>query len=141
MIRLVDPSDPVQVDEYLSARIESDGDCWVWTGARMKSGYGVASRTGGSRLAHRFSYTYHRAEIPDGLMLDHLCMNKSCINPWHLEPVTNAVNLARWAATNTHCIRGHEINGTNTYYRKNRPGRECRPCGAEKKRERLALSQ
>lgn len=82
-------------ESYLS----QDGDCWTWTGTTAY-GYGRLSLTGSTNcLAHRWSYEYHRAEIPKGLHLDHLCRNTRCVNPWHLEPVTNEVNLQReWEA-------------------------------------------
>lgn len=73
-------------------------DCWNWLGAKDRKGYGAFS-TGGrgasNTYAHRWSYVALIADIPDGLQLDHLCHNPSCVNPWHLEPVTREENLAR----------------------------------------------
>lgn len=71
-------------------------DCWEWQGYVMPNGYGQfgASR-GRIVLAHRWSYEYMRDTIPAGLDIDHLCANRRCVNPWHLEPVTRTVNLAR----------------------------------------------
>jgi hypothetical protein len=71
-----------------------DFGCWVWTG-RIDLGYGKISASGHSHMAHRFSYVVHRDLIPDGLTLDHLCRVKACVNPWHLEPVTQGVNSLR----------------------------------------------
>lgn len=79
-----------------SIRLAGNFGCWEWTGW-AKRGYGqvwVGERTFG---AHRFSYELHRAEIPDGLQIDHLCRNTLCVNPWHLEPVTGQVNVRRAA--------------------------------------------
>lgn len=71
------------------------GDCWLWTGVKVKGGYGRFKGSGSKVLAHRWSYEYHVAEIPEGLELDHLCRRPSCVNPWHLEPVTPEVNQRR----------------------------------------------
>lgn len=74
-------------------------NCWLWTGATDQRGYGRFSPGRTEKyLAHRWSYEYHRAEIPDGLQIDHLCRVKSCVNPWHLEPVTAAENMRRMFA-------------------------------------------
>lgn len=69
--------------------------CWVWTNRLAVGGYGqfwVGKKT---VMAHRWSYEFLRAPIPDGLSLDHLCSNPPCVNPWHLEPVTQRENLRR----------------------------------------------
>lgn len=72
------------------------GECWEWTGARIQ-GYGFFTVKHGERStrAHRFAYQSLIGEVPDGLVLDHLCRNPGCVNPWHLEPVTIAVNNQR----------------------------------------------
>jgi hypothetical protein len=70
--------------------------CWEWQGYLMPNGYGQFGLAKGLIvLAHRWSYEHMRAPIPAGLDIDHLCVNRRCVNPWHLEPVTRAVNLAR----------------------------------------------
>jgi hypothetical protein len=73
------------------------GDCWVWTHT-TRNGYGVASINGDKVYIHRWMYEYLVAEIPAGLEIDHLCRNKPCCNPSHLDPVTHQINLARAAA-------------------------------------------
>lgn len=115
--------------------------CWEWVGSRGGSArtYGVLNIAGRQRMyAHRWSYEYHRAPIPDGLEIDHLCHNTLCVNPWHLEPVTRQVNAARVRSlARTHCPRGHEFTPENTYHRPDRPGasRDCKTCRAERQRE------
>ncbi|MFE7077907.1 HNH endonuclease signature motif containing protein [Streptomyces sp. NPDC057620] len=114
--------------------------CWIWTGATNGVRYG--SFTGGSGrqvLAHRWAYEALRAEIPAGLSLDHLCRNPTCVNPWHLEPVTQRINLLRGEtitarkAAQTHCESGHPFDSANTYRSPNGT-RKCRACGAARAR-------
>lgn len=113
-------------------------ECWPWLGAKNPSGHGrfwldpVRRNT----PAHRFMYEHARKRtIPEGLHLDHLCENPSCVNPWHLEPVTLWENLRRSAnspavinAAKTHCKRGHEFNEENTYFSNQGRRRRCRAC-------------
>jgi hypothetical protein len=75
--------------------IENEGGCWVWQKATDRHGYGRVRRDGASWHAHRWYYTQHVGPIPAGLVLDHICCNPPCVNPAHLEPVTQAINLQR----------------------------------------------
>ena len=107
--------------------------CWRWIGAGNPKGYGQIVRDGRLRQAHRVAYELAIGPIPDGLVLDHLCRNRGCINPLHLEPVTSKENTHRGVGTNaakTHCPRGHEYTETNTYRWPGAPGssRQCRAC-------------
>ncbi len=69
--------------------------CWHWTGYKNAAGYGQFKQKGKMKPAHRVSYEILRKKIPRGLVIDHLCRNTSCVNPDHLEPVTNRENTAR----------------------------------------------
>ena len=116
--------------------------CWLWRGQINADGYGVFRGEGRSTRAHRFAYTDVVADIPDGLQLDHTCRVRHCVNPWHLEPVTREVNLARGDVhgTETHCPQGHTYSPENTY-RHARGDRQCRTCIRERNRQRrLAAS-
>lgn len=100
----------VRFFQYVAQR----DDCWIWTGGTAR-GYGVFWNGCGRIKAHRWIYEHLRADIPAGLQIDHLCREKTCVNPWHMEPVTGLVNVMRsdnpaaLAARQTACIRGHEL--------------------------------
>lgn len=82
------------------SKVEQRGECWEWVGHIKWSGYGSfhSGKRHGTFIAHRFAYEDMIGPIPDGLELDHLCRNRPCVNPYHLEPVTRAVNHARMIA-------------------------------------------
>jgi hypothetical protein len=116
------------------------GDCWIWTGYRNKLGYGRLGRRGGKVmwLAHRYAYTLIVGSIPDDLGLDHLCRIPPCVNPSHLEPVPDQVNILRGIgasaqhARKTTCPRGHPYDGYQPVRSKWRTGyRFCRTCRNE----------
>lgn len=109
--------------------------CWPWLG-RLIAGYGRRhTLVAGERyqLAHRIAYAFAVGPIPEGLTLDHLCRNRACCNPSHLEPVTNGENVMRGTgmapvnAIKTHCVRGHPFDAANTYWHGTH--RNCRACG------------
>lgn len=82
-------------EERFFSRLTQVGDCWMWH--RLdKNGYGGPFFVDGKPwLPHRWSYSFLRADIPEGLELDHMCRNRGCVNPWHLEPVTRSENAKR----------------------------------------------
>jgi len=106
--------------------------CWIFAGHVSKKGYGKMWNEGRrSDIAHRVYYQRERGPIPEGLQLDHLCRNRACVNPAHLEPVTGKVNAGRGVrATRTHCQHGHPYAGSNLVVsrRKKKIQRECREC-------------
>ena len=131
--------DPV---ERFWAKVQKSAGCWEWIAGKDKDGYGLHHVAVGKSpaRAHRFSYELVNGPITDGLHIDHLCRNRACVRPDHLEPVTCRENLLRgdgFAATNaakTHCPKGHEYTPENTYVRKRM--RSCRECKRQKDRER-----
>lgn len=124
-----------------SAIVVDVNGCWIWQLGISGRGYGVISIDNHSRAAHRVSYEIFVG--PTEQPLDHLCRVRHCVNPEHLEPVTNRENLLRGEtlaaenAAKTHCIRGHRFTAENTYQRKDRIGRECRACRASRSQERM----
>lgn len=114
------------------------GQCWVWNGANVK-GYGQFWNGKRTVMAHRFGYELFKGNIPDGLTLDHLCRNPSCVRWDHLEAVTLKENILRSDsacavhARKTHCPQGHPYSGDNLSKRK--IGRACRICRNKYDRE------
>lgn len=112
--------------------------CWEWQGYRNEEGYGKLGVDSTVVRAHRWAYEHYKGSIPEQLQLDHLCRVRHCVNPDHLEPVTNQENVIRgehpWVIIRRSglCQRGHPQNEENTYYRKDRPGaKQCRICRRE----------
>lgn len=108
-------------------------ECWEWPHGRYRAGYGSVVYGGRNGYTHRLSYDAHRGPIPEGMHIDHLCRNRACWNPAHLEPVTLAENNRRAAAAITECPAGHPYTHENL-----RPGRgrDCRICHREQERGR-----
>jgi HNH endonuclease len=112
--------------------------CQEWAAGRTTAGYGVlGTKVNGKRIyAHRHAYEVAYGPIPDGYVIDHLCRNRACVNPEHLEAVVKSVNDLRGLSPNaenarkTHCKRGHEFTAENTRVRGTR--RSCRQCDRDR---------
>lgn len=131
------PIPPSILSRSFDDLIEKTDGCWLWRGFRMTpTGYGRFNGTvdGKARkmLAHRMIYEQLVGPIPQGMTLDHLCRNRSCVNPDHMEVVTNRINTLRGDnpcaqnARRTSCVNGHAFDAANT--RPYRGGRVCRAC-------------
>lgn len=102
--------------------------CWAWTAATARNGYGQIAWGGQTRSSHRVAYFLLVGPVPFGLDLDHLCRNKLCCNPAHLEPVTRREHAKRsLSATSPICRHGHPLTGDNLRMRAD-GRRVCRTC-------------
>lgn len=116
---------------------KSDG-CWSWSGANNGNGYGRFYSEGTRIYAHRVAYEALVGTVPAGMELDHLCRNRGCVNPAHLEPVTHRENTLRGhtvaavKARQTHCVHGHQFDAANTLTLHDGT-RRCRPCSRRRK--------
>ena len=121
----------------------SPADCWNWTASKNHKGYGRFWDGTRKVRAYRFLWEQINGVIPEGLELDHLCRNPSCVNPQHLEIVTRRENVMRGRLPEimrqrqlikTHCPRGHPYDNKNTHINPATGARECRACRALAKR-------
>jgi hypothetical protein len=129
--------------------------CWGWTGRFFTTtGYTmfhmISPKHGRWQptTGHRVAYELYVGPIPEGLVIDHLCRNRGCVNPAHMEPVTRGENVRRGEAPSAvsvrenRCQRGHEFTPENTFIRSNRAGkRECRECIRARDRARTATEK
>lgn len=127
---------------WAKTRLNAETGCWEWTGKTNERGYGYIQIGRQSRRAHRVAYEAFLGEVPDGLVLDHLCRVRNCMNPAHLEPVSHAENVRRGEAPSrrswklnprSHCPQGHPYDEANAYIRPN-GRRMCRACAQARKR-------
>ncbi|KKL88363.1 hypothetical protein LCGC14_1925460 [marine sediment metagenome] len=141
VLHLHNPTRKERQAEFFNRIGKSKGGfhCWDWLGAKNNNGYGRF----GHEYAHRYSYTNFVGIIPARLQIDHLCRNRSCVNPYHLEVVTPLENWRRGTshsannARKTHCSKGHAFTPENTYFKGGRSWRTCRICkGISKKQYR-----
>lgn len=129
--------------EFITKRFKiSENGCWDWTGNKNRQGYGRVPFRGRVVVPHRLLHQTIFGEITPGLVSDHICENKSCVNPKHIEPVTSKENIYRGCAPpsinirKTHCASGHKFTTENTYI--SRGMRACRTCNMLKERRKRA---
>jgi len=122
--------------------------CWPWTAKLETTGYGRVWWNGREESAHRVAYVLRHGQIPDQLVIDHVCNTRSCVNPDHLRAVTHRENNARSSspsainAIKTHCKWGHEFTPENIYVPpKNPKSRHCRRCIARRDAEAVARAR
>lgn len=138
------PTKPLQVRggpvlERWLRRVNKTDTCWLWTGIVRADGYGSFTYARPKKMvAHKWGYEQLIGPVPLDLQLDHLCRVRNCVNPAHLEPVTQTENVRRGVSPSaqnfrkTHCKRGHEFTPENTYVWSGQAGRNCRTCRRER---------
>lgn len=115
---------------------ESNDNCWLWDAGKTTAGYGIFWNGTTMQAAHIFSYQMFRGPVPEGLQLDHLCRVRHCVNPQHLEPVTQMENMRRgmtWEFNRrkTQCPRGHLYTSDNLINAASGK-RRCKACERER---------
>ena len=129
-------------------KVKKTESCWLWTAAVNVHGYGRFLFDGKSRFAHRVVLILNGIEIPKGMVVDHKCRVRNCVNPEHLRVVTKSTNSTENSISppaknkhKTHCLLGHEFNNENTIIYKNKTGKiigrlclECKNTRPERER-------
>lgn len=128
--------------ERFWSKVDKTADCWAWTASLGSHGYGQFYLDGRPQGAHRVAWLLTNGLVPEGKELDHLCRNRACVRPEHLEAVPRRVNFLRGehptavAVRNGTCVKGHPVSVENTYVKPSDGRRECRVCRRENERRR-----
>lgn len=118
------------IEERFMSKVDSSGDCWLWTSPLSLGGYATFAVGRKGQRAHRWAYEHWVGPIPKGLQIDHICRVRHCVNPEHLRPVTPQGNSQYRAEQVTHCPKGHEYSPENTYI--SNGSRICKTCNRDK---------
>ena len=137
----------IEIKKRLLLKVEVDtSGCWLWTGGKLKGGYGHISVNAKGFQTHRLSYELFKGPISEGMCVCHSCDKPACINPDHLWVGTHQENMIDKVikrrdghSTKTHCPKGHEYSKENTYIYNN--GRRCKKCTKDKALERYYKSK
>lgn len=145
---MLSPADDALFEKRFWEKVDyaekSEDDCWIWIGKKNNYGYGIICRSQKELSAHRVSYERTFGKIPRGMVIDHLCRNRACVNPLHMQVVTNVENVMRGMSPYaqkkrwTHCHNGHSLSGENLKIRKNGT-RFCRECDKLRARTRRGV--
>lgn len=111
--------------------LDPEMGCWVWIGYRSRQGYAKFQVVLGemrTRVGHRWLYEHFYGSVPEGLELDHLCENRACVNPSHLDPVTHSVNISRRLDRKGVCKNGHDLTKDDSYSVYKDGHRRCNGC-------------
>ena len=130
------PEPKANILRHMWPKIKIPDGCWEWSGSLTMEGYATNVSVNGTsgpdrerHLPHRLIFQWFKWDIPDGMTIDHLCKNRKCMNPDHMEAVTAGENVRR-GLKRAYCKRGHPQTPENRYvYKANGRTRErCRPC-------------
>ncbi len=135
LVRYKQPGSAAKFPVRFWSKVDRSGSCWLWTACTDRDGYGWINFTWGMGYAHRIAYEIANGPIPAGMVLDHSCRTPSCVDPAHLEPVSDRVNILRGIAppavnaSKTHCKHGHRFDIVRSNGR-----RGCRTCDGNRQR-------
>lgn len=134
---------PTTINSILARCVVTTSGCFEWQGYTDRHGYASIGFGGHKRLGHRVVYQLVIGPVPRGLVLDHLCRNRKCLNVAHLEPVTIGANVRRGTgpvannARKLYCKHGHRFTTINTYLRPDGSGRDCKQCRTDVQSRRV----